>query len=875
MPNSSVSILHRISNLGVLPEHALGKARYIRLVNQISLFVGLLSLGFIMVSYEEEPLLMRLTELASPFICALVPYLNYHRHPKIARGLLYFHINLFCFLSALFMGSGTGEHLYFMPVIFGTALIFDLRKWKQLMLVLSIPLIALATLYLLNDSFAARQQVVPIWQQAYGTNLVVSLLSGFVLALFYYWITFQQQRELKNTLNRQAQLNQTLSEKEKSLQQNLKYSDLLMDNLKSSKNYFESLIQNAADIICVTDEQGAIRYLTPSFYRLTGYKPENLKGRKVFDFVHPDDLEDSYRRVRSKVKGSDEYSGTFNFRYRKADGQYLYLEANGTNLLDNPAVNGLVINARDVTERAIYHQQLERKEHNIRSILDNNPSIIWMVDTDYRLLDCNTAFKQNMAALYGLDIKRGDRLMDLLSAEQAEKWTQRYLKAKSGVKQEYIDQAAFGDTEYLFRVSVNPVYTDDKVDRFTVFAEDITAQKQAEAVLVNAKEKAEEASQLKAQFVSTMSHELRTPMNAILGMTHLLMQESPRPDQSENLRLLKFSAENMLNLVNDVLDFSKYESGRVELEKISFNVQELAQNITDSLQPVAKERKLQLRFICAEELPNYIIGDPARLSQVLSNLLSNAIKFTEEGSVTLSIRSLHQDNSSCKLQFSVQDTGIGIAPDKQQLIFESFTQAEASTTRQYGGTGLGLAISKKLLNIHNSDMSLESVPGKGSTFTFAIEYIIDQKNSQIMTQTNSTLPAGDTNVHLLLVEDNPLNRFVTEKFLNRWGFSFKVAETGQEALNLLENEEFGLILMDLQLPDIDGYEVTRELRNSNWINKEKPVMAMSASTEPHIQAKAYASGMQEYLIKPFNPDNFKKRILELTAAGRGINVEQS
>jgi CheY-like chemotaxis protein len=219
------------------------------------------------------------------------------------------------------------------------------------------------------------------------------------------------------------------------------------------------------------------------------------------------------------------------------------------------------------------------------------------------------------------------------------------------------------------------------------------------------------------------------------------------------------------------------------------------------------------------------------------------------------------------LNFSVQDTGIGIAEDKLETIFESFTQAEASTTRKYGGTGLGLAITRKLLKMHNSRINVVSKPGEGSTFSFTIEYKIEEPNTEIMipsTSVDGMLEAE--NIHLLLIEDNPLNRFVTEKFLTRWGISFSVAETGNEALKLLEKEVFNLVLMDLQLPDIDGYEITRRLRTGNTTNKHVPVMAMSASTEPHIQAKAFAAGMQEYLIKPFNPDNFRQRIQQLAVA---------
>ena len=655
------------------------------------------------------------------------------------------------------------------------------------------------------------------------------------------------------------------------MENNLQYSDLLLENLKASKDYFKSVIHNTSDIICVAGNKGLIKYLTPSFYRLTGFTEDDIRNMSIFDLVHPEDVALCQERFFARVP----FGGTgqtFMFRYRKADGEYLYLEANGTNLLTNKAVNGIVINARDITERVYHEQELVLKEKNIRSILDNSHSMIWMVDKDFRLLDFNTSFANLMWKTQEGIAMRGMNLLKAVPEKEQQAWLERAAVAREGLAVVYEDVRFVEEEERTFQVRVHPIFKDGEVDRFTVFTEDITIQKQAEQALIEAKEKAEEATRAKAQFLSTMSHEIRTPMNAVIGMTHLLMQENPRPDQHENLRLLRFSAENLLALINDVLDFNKIEAGKVVFESTPFDLPQLVSDLKNTLLSVANEKGIQLEVLHDAELPKMVNGDPVRLSQVLSNLLSNAIKFTPKGRVRVQTSFLKEEDGKHQIGFRVEDTGIGISSDKLSLIFESFAQAEAHTTRRFGGTGLGLAITKRLLELQGSEITVESTPGEGSVFSFVLSFEKFCSISDSMQTIQMHSEDSFDNVRILLVEDNPLNRFVAEKFLSRWGLEIDMAETGTEALHLLQQHSYRLVLMDLQLPDIDGFEVVERLRASHYCNVNVPVLAMSASTELHVQAKAFASGMQDFVVKPFNPEELKKKIYAIIGSGHLAEV---
>ena len=398
---------------------------------------------------------------------------------------------------------------------------------------------------------------------------------------------------------------------------------------------------------------------------------------------------------------------------------------------------------------------------------------------------------------------------------------------------------------------------------------DITKIKETELALINAKEKESMANKAKDEFLTTMSHEIRTPLNAVIGISHLLLLENPKTEQLENLSTLKHSSEHLLCLVNDILDFNKIASGQLELEERDFSLNQVLNGLRSIFHNTAKEKDIRLLIKKDTSLPKTFIGDSTRLSQILTNLVSNAIKFTEEGKVMVDIEVLKVEADFYVLEFVISDTGIGIPEDKKDKIFLSFAQANSDTTRKYGGTGLGLAICKRLLEIMDSDLELESEVGKGSTFSFKLKL---QKSS--MTDYQEDNNAFDArSIHdqdnlkgarILVAEDNKVNIMVIEKFLSKWQVDFDIAENGLIALNKALENTYDMILMDLQMPVMNGFEASKAIRESNNpLNKVMPIYALSASTGMDIKDQLGEYGIDGLICKPFNPTELFKTLTSI------------
>ena len=364
------------------------------------------------------------------------------------------------------------------------------------------------------------------------------------------------------------------------------------------------------------------------------------------------------------------------------------------------------------------------------------------------------------------------------------------------------------------------------------------------------------ASLAKDEFLSTMSHEIRTPLNAVIGVSHLLLLEEPKEEQMENLNALKYSSEHLLALINDILDFNKIEAGKVEFENAEFNIDDLLTGVQSSFLNRAVDKDILLKVKKDKNLPSLVKGDRTRLTQILSNLVSNAIKFTKEGKVVIDVEVEERNTEAILINFSVNDTGIGIEKDKFEKIFKSFAQANSSTTREFGGTGLGLAICKKLIELQGSKLTVESTVGKGSEFSFTLSFtpIKQQKHATsnyIIEQNNNNDLAG---MKILVVEDNVMNVMVIKKFLSKWGVEIDIAENGKIGIDKAIIGNYDIILMDLQMPVMNGYDATLAIRESGISSlKSIPILALTASAQQDVKEKTSKYGMNGYVSKPFNP----------------------
>ncbi|MEP6845253.1 MAG: ATP-binding protein, partial [Panacibacter sp.] len=395
---------------------------------------------------------------------------------------------------------------------------------------------------------------------------------------------------------------------------------------------------------------------------------------------------------------------------------------------------------------------------------------------------------------------------------------------------------------------------------FNAFIRNISVRKRREEEIIAMKEKAEQASHAKSEFLSIMSHEIRTPLNSVIGFAELLLKNNPRQDQAEYLNILKFSGEHLLNLVNDILDFNKLDAGKIELEQSAFNLEVLVTNLYKSFLPGAVEKDIQLIKEYDGSIPQGLRGDSLRFNQVLNNLVGNAIKFTQKGSVTISVKLQEVVNDHAIINFRITDSGIGIPQNKLEKIFELFTQVDNTTSRQYGGTGLGLNIAQKIVKAMGGDLKVKSLCGQGSEFYFTIKL-----SKAVLSETKHYIEQPDEkndrpleNKKILLAEDHKANGMLAKQFLSKWGAEVYVAENGGEVLQFMEKMTFDIILMDLQMPLIDGYDCTRIIRKKY---NELPILALTASKGDEIEKKVYEAGMNDIIGKPFKPKELKEKLI--------------
>jgi len=634
-------------------------------------------------------------------------------------------------------------------------------------------------------------------------------------------------------------------------------------DLKQSEERFRKLVQYSSDITTVVSIDGTITYVSPSFFRLFGYSQE-LIGKNIFEFLHPDDLQTAISEFQRGIEIGG-VSDPIQVRFKSPDGSWKYLETIGNNLINEPSINGIVLNSREITERKRMENALAETSEKLSAIVESTDKSIFAIDREYNYIAFNNAHKSMLKRAYDIDIKIGTSALIHSSEEDKILMKNIFDRCLSGEQFTYVYEAKFLGEDSFHNIAANPIKDNlGNVTGVAIFSENITHEKKVEADLIRTKNEAIQASKVKSEFLSNMSHEIRTPMNAIVSLSDLLLEKNFDSETTECITTINSSVNNLLVVINDILDFSKIEDGKIRLEQINFDLTKILNEIVQIFKHKAESKNLEFTLEIDKDVPKLIKGDPYRLNQILVNLVGNAIKFTANGSVRIIVKSNKLSQQLYSIQFSVEDTGIGIPENKLNTIFERFTQANNEITRTFGGTGLGLAITKKLIEMQKGKVSVESVLHKGSKFTAEIPYKGLTTSIKI---DHKTTPAKERNLNglnILVVEDNKVNQFVVKQIASTWNANITIVNDGIEAIEKVQQKDFDIILMDLQMPIMNGYEATRIIRSLQTKVKDIPIIALTADALTETNEKVFASGMNDFLTKPIDREDLYLKIIKHT-----------
>jgi len=620
--------------------------------------------------------------------------------------------------------------------------------------------------------------------------------------------------------------------------------------LKQQSEYVRSLIEASIDPIITINSAGKITDMNEALTRLTGLPREKITGTDFFEyFTKPETAKEVYKEVFAAGQIKD-----YLLTIRHIDGKLTDVLFNGSVYHDDKGnVLGVVVVARE---------KLLSKYS--RSLIEASLDPLITINSDGKITDMNEA----LANITGITREEltGTDFFDYFTDKQKARQVYQEAFAKGFVVDSplTIRHKDGKLTDVLFNGSV---YLDDRgnVLGVVIVARDITKRKKFENELIEAKQHAERAKQLaeeavkaKQQFLSNMSHEIRTPLNAIIGFTKVVLKTELTEKQREYIDAIKISGDALIVLINDILDLAKVEAGKMTFEQIPFKLSASIYAMLHLFEPKIVEKKLELEKQYDNSIPEVLIGDPVRLHQIILNLVSNAIKFTTKGKITVSVQLIKEDDKKVTLEFAITDTGIGIAEDKLGSIFDKFQQASSGTARLYGGTGLGLAIAKQLVVAQGGEIWVESKLGKGSTFTFTLNF--KKAKEQVVTETDSNVHVEPeaNNVRVLVAEDVTLNQLLMKTLLEDVGYIADIAANGKIAIEKLQKGKYDIILMDLQMPEMNGYKATQYIRNT--MKLDIPIIALTADVTTADVEKCKAIGMNDYISKPVDERILYKKI---------------
>ena len=590
--------------------------------------------------------------------------------------------------------------------------------------------------------------------------------------------------------------------------------------------------------------------------RIFGWSATEVKGRHGYLLVPPH-FHPQLDGVWSGFLEGDETSYSLNENIDK-DGKHLLCEWFNTSVRDDSGqVTEVLSMVHDITAQRNLEAASAHSEEQLRQVWENSRDGMRLTDADGRVLRVNSAYCRLVNK--SREELEGSLLTAIhaapVQADRLETYRRRVRQREIASQMER--PIELWDGRIIWMGVSNSVIESPEGPRVLSIIRDVTARKLDEARLNEAVVKAEAASRAKSEFLANMSHEIRTPMNGVLGMIALALDGPLEPEQRDFLDMAQNSAKSLLSLLNDILDLSKIEAGRMEIASVDFSPHQVLAEMLDSTSLVASQKGIQLGAQVAPQVPAVVNGDPMRLRQVLMNLIGNAIKFTERGSVTVGLDYSADGSDGPRLLGAVTDTGIGVPAERQGQIFEAFAQADGTTTRRFGGTGLGLAICKRLLHLMNGAISVESQSGQGSVFRFTVSV---RPAASIGVASNpqpaSAPPPPNRALKILLAEDNRVNQMVVVRLLEKSGHTVRVAANGREAVHLFALDRYDAVLMDVQMPEMDGLEATRLIRQAeseSGSNRHAPVIALTAHAMAGDERICLDAGMDGYLTKPLDP----------------------